>query len=290
MNQNHSKDRFRSKLYFLDRNVIIAIKRYNELTIRKRDKIPKNDTKIISFLKREDTKKNMFTPLLSIMEGSSGKEEDAKEIKENIKKEIRELSKFFKKSHIESSLIKPHIRESFLRAMTSVGHKYQIYCWIQFLKEANYHLSKNIRQDRKSYIANEILKIAEKYDIDINHPIIIAALAKLYGDNTGQKILKFKSKEEEINFYNSVMDINCLWRFLRLTGKNNISPYKHKLQFKFITGDKGLDRFFNYFNFLETRVEGDGFDAKLYFSLSQYGKNNLPKELIEFYRKINLNY
>jgi len=41
MNQNHSKDRFRSKLYFLDRNVIIAIKRYNELTIRKRDKIPK---------------------------------------------------------------------------------------------------------------------------------------------------------------------------------------------------------------------------------------------------------
>lgn len=286
MNPNSSKGRFRSKLYFLDRNIIIAIKRYNELIRRRRDKIPENDMKIILSLKSKDKKKNMFTPLLSIMEGTSGKEEDTEKIKTNIEKEFHELAKFFKKSYIESSLIKSNTREKFLKAITSIGHRHQICCWIQFLKETNFYLSKNICQDRKLYITNEILEIAKKYDIDKKHPIVIAALAKLYGDNTGQKILKFKQKAERKNFYNSVMDINCLWRFLRLTGKNNISQYKYKLQFKFITGDKGLDIFFNYFDFLETRVEGNDFDAKLYFSLSQYGKNNLPKELIEFYEKL----
>jgi hypothetical protein len=70
MNPNSSKGRFRSKLYFLDRNIIIAIKRYNELIRRRRDKIPENDMKIILSLKSKDKKKNMFTPLLSIMEGT----------------------------------------------------------------------------------------------------------------------------------------------------------------------------------------------------------------------------
>jgi len=131
MNPNSSKGRFRSKLYFLDRNIIIAIKRYNELIRRRRDKIPENDMKIILSLKSKDKKKNMFTPLLSIMEGTSGKEEDAEKIKTNIEKEFHELAKFFKKSHIESSLIKSNTREKFLKAITSIGHRHQIYCWIQ---------------------------------------------------------------------------------------------------------------------------------------------------------------
>jgi len=53
-------------------------------------------------------------------------------------------------------------REKFLKAITSIGHRHQICCWIQFLKETNFYLSKNICQDRKLYITNEILEIAKK--------------------------------------------------------------------------------------------------------------------------------
>ena len=83
--------------------------------------------------------------------------------------------------------------------------------------------------------------------------------------------------------YNPVMDIYNLYRFSRLVGRNNNSKYKHILKLEFITHDKGLSEFYNYFDFSRIIFKEDNYDV--YIPFSKYGEDNLPKEILDIMSK-----
>ena len=269
-------EKIEAKLYFLDRNIMSFIREYNER--QDMNKIRRNDKKeIILKLKSEDKKFNQFTPLLSIIEGCKiGQENDSEEIYNNLNIEIQELKVFFQNAYI----LLPN-KEVLLSIISSYRHKDDIGRLVNFLYEAN--LSNQVPQkDRKNKV-NEILNIALKNNIEKYHPIVIAVLIWIYGNESIQKILKFGQNKNREHFYNPVMDIYNLYRFSRLVARNNDSKYKHALEFKFMTHDKGLEEFYKYFDFSKI-VFREG-DSDIHIPFSKYGEKILPKEILSIINK-----
>jgi len=275
-----TKKKVFKELYFLDKNIMIYIENYNKNPIA-----GKND--IISHLITLDSSDNKFTPILSILEGSRKGKDNIININNDIERNIYQLKLFFKYSYIDTSLQDVNQIRNFLAMKNSVEYKQIIKLYISFLEEIN-PLLKKVRKEERSEVRDMIIEKSKKYNISIYHPIVIAALAWVYGDNLGANILKISKKDH----YNAVMDISHLSNFLFIIGLINEEqrfpnyPGIFISQYKFLTNDKMLEKYFKCFD-LSTVDSKLSYDSrKISISFSQFGIENLPKKLISYYENI----
>lgn len=280
------------KMYFLDRNLIIKMDVYNNILKGKCKSMSEKDTMVIRDLREKDKSKNIFTPIFSLFEGSKRQIREVNEINNDIKRELLILGTFFKKATIDDCLLDNNMYKLFLEAMGSIGHREKIKSHIDFLKEVSLIIPekvKSIERDKKRY---EIIYAAKKYNIGVSNPIVIAPLVWLYGSEMGNGILKIAQGIDDLSGYNGVMDIECFSNFLFIVGeKNNIDSLNHPSKinihnYEFLTNDKSLNEFFRCFDFSTARSNLTPSYRRMSISLSNFGKNKIPREVIEFYKSL----
>lgn len=281
------------KMYFLDRNLIIKMDIYNDIKKGKREKMPENDRMIIRHLREKDKKKNVFTPIFSLFEGSKKQIREASEINNDIKRELLTLGTFFKKTIIDDSFLDSDMHELFLEAINSEEHRIKINSHINFLKEISLIIPRKVGSRERDKKKDEIINVAKKYNIGVRNPIVMATLTWVYGSEIGNGILKIAKGINDLSGYNGVMDIDYFSNFSFIVGrKNNIDNlnYPSKIninKYEFLTNDKSLNKFFKCFDFSTARSNSTPNCRRISINFSAFGKNNIPREVIEFYKSYN---
>jgi len=123
--------------------------------------------------------------------------------------------------------------------------------YLRFLGRLNNHfkLQNSISPKKRLGTAEKIILEANALNISTQHPIVIIALACLYGNQSAKKLMKFKANKNEFDAENALADILLISRFAKIKleiehhGRNG-SGYP---RVSFITDDNGLSGLLKYF-------------------------------------------
>lgn len=230
------------ELYLLDRNIIDLMNRHN-----KSYAIP--DTKRISMLQKLqelDVKGNTFSPLLSLIEGKTYKEQDSNGKLKLIKtpnKRIREL--ILNESEIVKSFIKN--AESDYDYLTQIANKLSKTLYeseadrlinekITFLNKLQESIGEIRRVEQRDKAYNEFKEIVSSFKEFKDQPMTVVALMYIFGSQMAAKILKFKSN----NFlaYNPIADFNHYKTICQLKFDDNANG---KINVHFLSLDSDIE-------------------------------------------------
>jgi len=222
------------RIYLLDRNAIAVVK----------DSVAgKNvDIKRLAKLRSIDIRGNVISPLLSIIEGQSGKKETRDQLRETLKKECNALSEFFKIARTDSEYLVEY-EDQFSEAFSGeIETKFDDY--LDLVKLSHKLLAEP--KSNKQLIQDEFLQFAHKRGISPGHTTVICCLATLYGNKDARKVLKpkLKSTDEELDrrSHNAVSDLLILSRMQNV--RAILSPRDQKNTIiKHLTFDDGLNGF-----------------------------------------------
>lgn len=264
------------KIYFIDRNVLSLIKESN---LRK-PQSDKNKLNLLKKLRIIDRKQSIITPMLSVMEGKYRRLQTTElEIKEVLDEELLALEKFFQKAVIDRNLNK--LQDSLIFGLLSNDYQEKINKEIDFLNIINVFIYQPANSKDKKIFRDKILEIANQHELQKTSPVVFSSLLCLYGNDICREILKSKKNILENHYYNAIMDFKYFSTFLMLASQ--IRPKYHS---EFITGDKNLSKFFEYFDFINVQsgLYPDGFWINFKLDESKFKK--LPIELREIYQQI----
>lgn len=227
------------RLVLLDRNAVNAIKRCNS------GEFVENYQR--SQLASLDRSRNTISPILSIMEGQSGRKESEEEIKLTLKKETAAVGRFFKRARTDTNLFLSdeqvdNFSETFGNNIESSWDSYTA-----FIKLVFPLLYQAVSPAKTADIENQLFELAAKNCIQVSHPVLIVSLATLYGHEGARKTLKAKKEYETQDTldraaYNVVCDVMSISRI----GSIKAAMSKSKQvgdRIRFFTFDKGLFSF-----------------------------------------------
>ncbi|HHX2531724.1 hypothetical protein ACTHSP_00895 [Neisseria sp. P0001.S005] len=270
-------------VYFLDRNIISIIKDANVgKTID-----DQNKKDILSHLYKIDSINSIITPMFSLFEGQYGRIEYDNEVIDTVDKELNVLKNFFKKAKVDDSFISNF--ELFEQAKVSIEYKKNVEDKISFLEDINDYLYQPLSSDRKSNAIEKILHIqGEKYGacFDKLNPVVVASLCCVYGNDICKKILKPKKEVEKTNYYNAVLDFQHFTFFTMLVGQiegKYSKQHNANIHCKFLSGDKFLNEFFNWYKVNESSSFLGNGEFKINAKLNDKGIRNIPIELKDFF-------
>lgn len=230
------------ELYLLDRNIIDLMNRHN-----KSHDIP--DAKRISMLnklKELDVKGNKFSPLLSLIEGKTYKEQDSNGNLRIIKtpnKKIRELIL------IESDIVKLFIKDagSDYDYLTQKANELSKILYeseadrlinekIAFLNKLQGSIGEIRRTEQRDKAYNEFKDIVSRFKEFKEQPMTVVALMYIFGSQRAAKILKFQDK----NFlaYNPIADFNHYKTICQLKFDDNANG---KINVHFLSLDSDIE-------------------------------------------------
>lgn len=198
-----------SRIILLDRNAVDAVKRCVSgvhLEDGKRQQ-----------LKKLDRYRNFISPILSAIEGQSGRRETEEEIKATLTKEARAVGRFFSRARTDSEYF---LSEDNANNFSSVFGNHIEHSWgnyISFLKSVFPLLFQPVSRSRLISVEGELFDLAHRNNVQYSHPVFIVSLATLYGHRGAQRVLKAKSAydtEEELDraAYNAVSDLIVISR------------------------------------------------------------------------------
>jgi hypothetical protein len=253
---------------FLDKNVVILCEKINN----NKDVDPIKKKR----LRQLDSYKNAIYPFLSYLEGSIGNKENNLEREKTIKKESKILKNFFKKAYFNEKFILEEINE-LIQIIEEIWDEDYRNKEMFFIEELHKILYQPIKKEKRKSVKDDIIKKAKYYDISINSILIYSILAVLYGNNTIRAIFKFTNSKpiEEIKkiVYNSYNDVYSVIFILHFNAY--IKKFGKKVEY--ITFDKSLSTFFEYFKNVETNfIEKN---SELYTNIENIQANKLFPEL-----------
>lgn len=270
-------------VYFLDRNIISIIKDANVGKIID----DQNKKDILSHLYKIDSINSIITPMFSLFEGQHGRIEYDNEVFDTVDKELNVLKNFFKKAKVDDLFISNF--KLFEQAKVSIEYKNNVEDKISFLEDINDYLYQPLSSADKPNAIKEILHIqGEKYGacFDKLNPVVVASLCCVYGNDICKKILKPKKELDKTNYYNAVMDFQHFTYFTMLVGQiegKYSERHKANIHCEFLSGDKFLNKFFNWYKVNESSgFLGNG-EFKINAKLSDEGIKNIPIELKNFF-------
>ncbi|EBO9258003.1 TPA: hypothetical protein ACN5MR_002267 [Salmonella enterica] len=222
------------KIYLLDRNIISILDRFHEGKALRVDQV-----NILSYLRSLDRKTNIFSPILAIMEGQSGRLETESEIEKTILDDISKLSeaKFFKQASIDRSFCQHVILKSLLvESLKTSARDLKRDSHIALLEYYNLIIGGKIKTERRKKIAFEMKEKADELNLHLEHPTFFASLLCLFGSDNARRLLKFGAKD--FNPYNSYSDIKYFLDSIRV--KDLFYRSNLDLVAKIISHDKGI--------------------------------------------------
>jgi hypothetical protein len=224
------------RLILLDRNAVDAVKRcisgHKVESTRRRQ------------LERLDKSRNLISPILSVIEGQSGEKETEEAIRVTLNREATAVGCFFKRARTDAEfLLSDKEARSFAKVFgNNIEHSWGSY--IAFVKEVRPLLFQPISSRNTIEVENQLFQLANKYDVQVSHPVFFVSLAVLYGHKGAQKTLKPKPnydtrEQEEKAAYNAVSDLMVISRMgmIRATLRDDEKRFGYV---QFFTFDKGL--------------------------------------------------
>lgn len=166
---------------------------------------------LITKLRNLDLDNNKFSYLFALMEKVSDSREllTAEELKIQILADISALRKFFKKAYV----IEPdNFLIEFLETLMGLPIESKRTDYLNFLKKLNNHfkLQNPVSPKKRFSKAKEIVLEANSLTISAQHPIVVIALACLYGNKSAKKVMKFKENPNIFDAENALSDISLI--------------------------------------------------------------------------------
>ncbi len=254
------------KFYLLDRNIVSIIKDAN-----KRKPQNRNDkVKMLSRLKTIDRKRSFVSPMLSIMEGQTGKIESPELIKATLEKESKIIAQFFRKAHIDTPFlsVNDHYISSKFHELTTNHTSY-----LHFLEKCSQLLYIPISPKNKNRIKDQILDLARENEIPFSSHIMMCPLSVLYGSDIARGVLK--PKKNNFKGYNALNDLLFLSRIQQIKAHAKKIFQEEKFNIEFLSLDSNLLLFFSLIETLDTTKNIDrietivSYDRKLFPDLKK---------------------
>ncbi len=196
-------------LYFLDICVVGATKLSDAALERNARK-----KRLVARLRNLDKPQHAFSYLFALLEkvsDSRGIATDA-ELEEQILGDLVALRALFKKAYVYEP---DEFVIQFLKELRRHPIELQRSSYLSFLEATNnrFELKDSVSPALRLQRAKEIVNEADSLAISRQHPVVILALACLYGNRAAKKLMKFKATAEEFNAENALADIMAIPRF-----------------------------------------------------------------------------
>jgi hypothetical protein len=260
------------KFYLLDRNVISLIRDRNN----GKKQTDSNKISMLNRLNKIDRKRSFISPFLSVIEGKTGKSESIDEIKKTILTDSKTLTTFFKVAKVDGDFLIQN--QSYISKVFN-GFKQNNYLY--FLEECSSHLYQKVKNNKET--ETDILRLANKYEINLSHPTVVCCLSTLYGNKSARKVLKPKLKN--YNSYNALSDLMHITEIYHIISMANLNENFKVFNIEFLTLDKGLKSFYSLIKLTNTTwVDNEAnfsvnYDSKLFPDLKYEEYLILSKKL-----------
>ncbi len=142
------------KCFLLDRNILSIIKD----SINNKPQKTTEKINMLGFLKKIDRRTNFVSPILSIIEGQTGKRESKNEITQTILKESDFISSFFKFARVDTSFLQEH--HNYMSSVFSENTEENWDNYDCFLTEVNKLLYQRPKKILIPKVKNEILVLS----------------------------------------------------------------------------------------------------------------------------------
>lgn len=222
-------------LFALDICVVAAMKLDSE-ALRKEPK----KAKLVEQLKNLDKTENTFSYFIALMEKVSDSRDLLliEELKEQLIIDINTMRSFFTNATVEES-------DKFILEFAEAIFKSPIESdrtnYLDFIKALNncFKLYNTISRNKRLSVAQEIVSKAKSLSVSPQHPVVILALACLYGNQSAKKIMKFKANPEKFECDNAYADIAIMQRVSKL--ENLLHKANKKYKVELLSGDEALN-------------------------------------------------
>ncbi|WP_323635840.1 hypothetical protein [Pectobacterium polaris] len=222
-------------IYLMDRNIISIIDKFNNGR-----KLRKDQYEILVLLRQRDRKSNLFSPLLAIMEGQSGRPENEIEILKTINDDVEKIVKnnFFKKAKVDQSFFKINfLKNLLLESLLTSARDIKRESYISLLNHFNKTLGNTISPGKRIKAAREMKLKADELNISIGHTTFFSSLLFLFNSSRARDLLKFG--KSDFSAYNVYSDIKLYNDYIKIT--DMLLKGKIEAKVKIISHDKGVN-------------------------------------------------
>ncbi len=266
-------------LYLLDRNIVSIIKKAN----KKEKIIDFKKSEKLNFLLAIDNSKSIVSPILSMIEGQKGRQENLEEKKKVAEKETEEVEKFFSRAKTDKNTIDKMIdlfADTFQHSLELDWDNTE-----NFLRESAPHIAQKVSKENLEKIKKIIINNAINNKIPKSHLALILCLSCLYGCESSREVIKPHRKDK---IYNAMNDIYVIPRISLIKSLQKSLGAKN-LDIEFVTCDEGLEKTMKNVEISDLKMTNNGegiiqriqYKKPLFPQLTKAQYLSLMKELTE---------
>jgi hypothetical protein len=217
-------------LFLLDRNVVDVIKTANDGLEQKGEK----QERMLKFLESIDAIQFSVSPLLSLIEGEKGREDDADEKIAQLHTETSAVASFFRHARTDENYMKAE-QEQFSKVFTRFREgSYEARA--AFREQAIPLVLQKVAPKNRRKVEDQLLELARSVGLKTDDGIVVLFLACLYASDAARDVVK-PSKPHMT--YNVLSDIHLIPRIglIKTVAKSKAPGLKVRL----LTLDEGLE-------------------------------------------------
>lgn len=216
-------------LYLLDKNVVEDIQK----------SLKNTPSPGIAFARKVDKKWNIVSPLLAIVEGSVRRPQSPSEVYSRLMADARAVGMFYRRASTDAKALTDMSVEMII---TFGAH------WrdateklLPLSRKLQKLLSRTYSVIDAKTVLMEIDSLSRLHSVEREHPLIVCAIACLYGHSAARKILKPAQRSSDGHAYNSVADIRMLLETAYI--RRMWQEKNPRESVNLLSGDKNLNEF-----------------------------------------------
>ncbi|MGW5961059.1 hypothetical protein ACWFOD_24790, partial [Methylorubrum thiocyanatum] len=254
-------------LYFLDICVVSATKQSQSVAEDNSSK-----SAIVQRLRNLDRPQHSFSYLLALMEKVSDTRSSlsSADLEGQILGDVAALRHFFKNARVQET---DDFLINYTRELRTLPPELSRPNYLRYLEAANgrFSLKDPVAPALRLQKAKQLLETADAMSVQRQHPVVLLALACLYGNRSAKKMMKFKADPNQFNAENALADISVIGRFASFKLQIEQGGRSGKGGFfrsEFVTADDGLSRILPCFEAQVIRQEETGGEHRTFFKLN----------------------
>jgi hypothetical protein len=233
-------------IFLLDRNVVSLIK---EAFVDGKQRNAKKQA-YLDWLRTLDFPENVFSPLLSIMEGEKGHADSTVEKAACLEKEADAVGRFFTRASTDTA----HLR-IFSASIAAMLSDFQESQWDEraaFFTNAAPLVAQKVGQRERRGVEDELIRLAAESGLATDDAIVMLLLACLYGSDAARRVLKPAKPDA----YNVLSDLHVISRVGLIKAVAQQSPVP--IRVRFLTLDEGLFGILDHIGIVRPRLSATG--------------------------------
>lgn len=234
-------------LFLLDRNVVSVIK----VAVAGQEQKGKKERNMFGFLRKIDAPQYAISPILSLMEGEHGREDNEAEKIKQLEKETEVVASFFRSARTDSTYLKSakdifaQIFSGFLEVDWNARAAFRA-------KAAPLIIDKVAPTARRT-VEKRLVELAASEGLDRTDGMLVLFVACLYGNQDARNMLKLTKPDAT---YNVLSDVHLIPRVALIKSVARDLPIQLKV--RFLTLDGGLEQVLDNVRIVQPKVSDDG--------------------------------